>query len=86
MSAPHSSPAPSMYKDAPTRSVSVDGVDFVHRQLGPEGAVPLVLLHHLAAVLDNWDPRARTLSSAEKSDSSVIIYEDTFRRGCEQER
>ncbi|WP_405826943.1 hypothetical protein OG705_18835 [Streptomyces sp. NBC_00838] len=86
MSAPHSSPAPSTYKDAPTRSVSVDGVDFVHRQLGPEGAVPLVLLHHLAAVPDNWDPRARNALQRGESDSSVIIYEDTFRRGCEQER
>ncbi|WP_236670164.1 alpha/beta fold hydrolase [Streptomyces antimycoticus] len=34
------------------------GVDFAHRQLGPEGdGVPLILLHHLTAVLDNWDPR-----------------------------
>lgn len=59
MSAPRSSPtpAPSSYKDAPTRSVSVRGVDFVYRQLGPKDGVPLVLLHHLAAVLDNWDPR-----------------------------
>ncbi|UGQ13977.1 alpha/beta hydrolase [Yinghuangia sp. ASG 101] len=47
----------SSYKDTPTRSVSVDGVDFAYRQLGPEGGVPLVLLNHLAAVLDNWDPR-----------------------------
>ncbi|WNM39226.1 alpha/beta hydrolase [Micromonospora halotolerans] len=45
------------YKDAPTRAVSVDGVDFVYRQLGPEGGVPVLLLNHLAAVLDNWDPR-----------------------------
>ncbi|MGW3569953.1 alpha/beta fold hydrolase [Streptomyces sp. NPDC000941] len=30
---------------------------FVYRQLGPEGGVPLILLNHLAAVLDNWDPR-----------------------------
>lgn len=64
MSAPRSSPTPtpapssSSYKDAPTRSVSVRGVDFVYRQLGPEGDdVPLILLHHLTAVLDNWDPR-----------------------------
>ncbi|WP_037673722.1 alpha/beta fold hydrolase [Streptomyces globisporus] len=60
MNAPHSfpTPAPSSYKEAPTRSVSVRGVHFVYRQLGPEGdGVPLVLLHHLAAVLDNWDPR-----------------------------
>ncbi|WP_037959314.1 alpha/beta fold hydrolase [Streptomyces violens] len=63
MSSPRSSPRPTpapspSYKDAPTRSVSVHGVDFVYRQLGPEGdGVPLILLHHLAAVLDNWDPR-----------------------------
>jgi pimeloyl-ACP methyl ester carboxylesterase len=48
---------PSSYKDAPTRSVSVRGVDFAYRELGSEGGVPLVLLNHLGAVLDNWDPR-----------------------------
>ena len=42
---------------APTRTVSVDRVDFVYRQLGPEGGVPVIFLNHLAAVLDNWDPR-----------------------------
>ncbi|MET7518470.1 alpha/beta hydrolase [Streptomyces sp. NPDC005480] len=59
MTAPRSSatPTPSSYKDAPTRSVSVRGTDFVYRQLGPENGTPLVLLHHLAAVLDNWDPQ-----------------------------
>ena len=44
------------YKDTATRAVPVSGVDFVYRQLGPEGGVPLVLLNHLAAGLDNWDP------------------------------
>jgi len=43
--------------DATTRVVSVDGVDFAYRQLGPDSAVPVVLLNHLAAGLDNWDPR-----------------------------
>ncbi|WP_229877928.1 hypothetical protein [Streptomyces bluensis] len=46
-------PSSSSYKDAPTRSVSVRDVDFVFRQLGPEDGVPLILLNHLAAVLDN---------------------------------
>lgn len=46
-----------VYKDAPTRTVSVDGVEFAYRALGPDGDVSVVLLHHLAAVLDNWDPR-----------------------------
>lgn len=45
------------YKDAPTRTVSADGVDFAYRELGPTAGVPLVLVTHLAAVLDNWDPR-----------------------------
>jgi pimeloyl-ACP methyl ester carboxylesterase len=45
------------YKDAPTRTVSVDGVDLVYRQLGPPGDVPVIFLNHLGAVLDNWDPR-----------------------------
>jgi pimeloyl-ACP methyl ester carboxylesterase len=42
---------------APTRTVSVGGVDFAYRELGPTTGVPVVFLHHLAAVLDNWDPR-----------------------------
>ena len=45
------------YATAPTRTVSVGGVDFAYRQLGPTAGVPVVFLNHLAAVLDNWDPR-----------------------------
>ncbi|WP_328940878.1 hypothetical protein OG259_03840 [Streptomyces sp. NBC_00250] len=37
--------------------MSVRGVDFVYRQLGPQVGVPLILPHRLAAVLDDWDPR-----------------------------
>ena len=44
-------------RDAVTRTVSAGGVDFVYRELGPNVGVPVVLLTHLAAVLDNWDPR-----------------------------
>jgi pimeloyl-ACP methyl ester carboxylesterase len=45
------------YKDAPTRTVSVGGVDFAYRDLGPRSGIPVIFLTHLAAVLDNWDPR-----------------------------
>jgi len=45
------------YKYAPTRTVSAGGVEFAYRELGPKTGVPLVLATHLAAVLDNWDPR-----------------------------
>lgn len=43
---------------APTRTLSAGGVDFAYRELGQHhGGTPVVLLVHLAAVLDNWDPR-----------------------------
>src|SRR3954453_13201114 len=45
------------YQDAPTETVDVHGVSFAYRQLGPDGGTPVVFLNHLAAVLDNWDPR-----------------------------
>ena len=45
------------WKDAPTRTLSAGGVEFAYRELGPGTGVPVVFLTHLAAVLDNWDPR-----------------------------
>ncbi|HEY6589928.1 MAG TPA: alpha/beta hydrolase [Actinomycetota bacterium] len=45
------------WKHAPTRTLSAGGVEFAYRQLGPSTGVPVVFLTHLAAVLDNWDPR-----------------------------
>jgi pimeloyl-ACP methyl ester carboxylesterase len=45
------------WKDVATRSVDVGGVPFVYRELGPDAGVPVVFLHHLMAVLDDWDPR-----------------------------
>ncbi|MFD5255381.1 alpha/beta fold hydrolase [Streptomyces bobili] len=61
MSTPRNSPSPSpstsSYRNAPTRSVSVRGETFSYRELGPQEGVPLILLIHLAGVLDNWDPR-----------------------------
>ncbi len=45
------------YRDAPTRTVRAGGVDFVYRDLGPKTGIPVIFLTHLAAVLDNWDPR-----------------------------
>ena len=43
--------------EAPNLSVNVGGTDFVYRDLGPRGGVPLVMLNHWGAVLDNFDPR-----------------------------
>jgi pimeloyl-ACP methyl ester carboxylesterase len=45
------------WKDTPTQTINAGGVEFAYRQLGPDTGVPVVFLTHLAAVLDNWDPR-----------------------------
>jgi pimeloyl-ACP methyl ester carboxylesterase len=45
------------YQDAPTRTIAAGGVTFAYRELGPMTGVPVIFLTHLAAVLDNWDPR-----------------------------
>jgi pimeloyl-ACP methyl ester carboxylesterase len=45
------------WKTAPTQTINAGGVEFAYRQIGPSTGVPVVVLTHLAAVLDNWDPR-----------------------------
>jgi pimeloyl-ACP methyl ester carboxylesterase len=45
------------WKNAPTHTIDAGGVRFAYRQLGPSTGVPVIFLTHLAAVLDNWDPR-----------------------------
>ena len=46
------------WKNAPTKSIKGGDVTFAYRELGTDNpGVPVVCLIHLAAVLDNWDPR-----------------------------
>jgi pimeloyl-ACP methyl ester carboxylesterase len=45
------------FEKAATQSVDVNGTKFVFREIGKKGGIPVVLLHHLTAVLDDWDPR-----------------------------
>ncbi|WP_410661834.1 alpha/beta fold hydrolase [Amycolatopsis sp. lyj-112] len=45
------------YREAPTKFVDVGGTTFAYRRLGPDNGTPVIFLNHLAAVLDNWDPR-----------------------------
>src|SRR5689334_21676804 len=44
------------YVDAPNLSIRVGGTTFAYRDLGPRTGVPLILLNHWGAVLDNFDP------------------------------
>ena len=46
------------WKTVPTQTITADGVDYTYREMGQQhGGTPVVFLVHLAAVLDNWDPR-----------------------------
>jgi pimeloyl-ACP methyl ester carboxylesterase len=46
------------WKTVPTQTISAGGIDYTYRELGKQnGGTPVVFLTHLAAVLDNWDPR-----------------------------
>jgi len=45
------------YRSAPTRTITAGGVTYAYRELGPKGGIPVIFFVHLAANLDNWDPR-----------------------------
>jgi pimeloyl-ACP methyl ester carboxylesterase len=46
------------WKSVTTQTITAGGVTFAYRELGKKnGGTPVVFLAHLAAVLDNWDPR-----------------------------
>lgn len=45
------------WKTAPTEFIEAAGTRFAYRRLGPDTGVPVVLLNHWAANLDNFDPR-----------------------------
>ena len=45
------------YSKAPAHTVSAGGVSYAYRELGPKGGIPVIFFVHLAATLDNWDPR-----------------------------
>ena len=61
------------YEHAPTETIDVGGTRFAYRQLGPATGVPVIALNHLAAVLDNWDPRVIDGIAATRR---VIVFDN----------
>jgi pimeloyl-ACP methyl ester carboxylesterase len=46
------------FQNVKTESISIDGTDFYYRKLGKDNSeVPVIFLNHLAATMDNCDPR-----------------------------
>ncbi|KRE80998.1 alpha/beta fold hydrolase [Arthrobacter sp. Soil762] len=54
---PLNEPVVTSYAEAPSRRISAGGVTYAYRELGPKGGIPVIFFVHLAATLDNWDPR-----------------------------
>src|SRR4051794_8936157 len=61
------------YAHAPTETIDVGGTRFAHRQLGADPGVPVIFLNHLAAVLDDWDPRVVDGIAAKRR---VIVFDN----------
>jgi len=57
MSTTQHEPVITSYAQAPAKTITAGGTTFAYRELGPRGGVPVVFFVHLAATLDNWDPR-----------------------------
>lgn len=56
----------------PTSHVDAGGTRFAYRELGPRSGVPLVLLHHFTATIDDWDPRVLDGLAAERH---VVVFD-----------
>jgi len=57
MSTTSNDPVITSYAEAPARTITAGGVTYAYRELGPKGGIPVIFFVHLAANLDNWDPR-----------------------------
>lgn len=41
------------FENTSTKAIDVNGISFAYREAGMKGDVPIVLLHHLTALLDD---------------------------------
>ena len=57
MSTTSNEPVITSYAKAPARTITAGGVTYAYREQGPKGEIPVIFFVHLAATLDNWDPR-----------------------------
>lgn len=67
-------PSDLTWKTVPTQTISANGISFAYREMGQHnGGTPVVFLVHLAAVLDNWDPRIMDGIAAQRH---VIAFDN----------
>ncbi len=62
------------WTEVTTQTLSAGGIAFAYRELGRQhGGPPVIFLNHLAAVLDNWDPRVVDGIAARRH---VIVFDN----------
>lgn len=62
------------WTNVPTQTITANGITFAYRELGKQnGGTPVVFLVHLAAVMDNWDPR---VVDGIASNHHVIVFDN----------
>ena len=62
------------WKDVPTRTIKAGGIEYAYRELGGGNpGIPVIFLVHLAAVMDNWDPRVVDGFAAKQR---VIVFDN----------
>ena len=61
------------FNAAATKTVRVNGTNFVYREIGNKSGIPVVFLHHLTAVLEDWDP---AIADGLAKGRPVIIFDN----------
>jgi hypothetical protein len=61
------------FNAAATKTVRVNGTNFVYREMGDKSGIPVIFLHHLTAVLEDWDP---AIADGLAKGRPVIIFDN----------
>ena len=61
------------FNAAATKTVRVNGTNFVYRKIGDKPGIPVVFLHHLTAVLEDWDP---AIADGLAKSRPVIVFDN----------
>ena len=61
------------FNAAATKTVRVNGTNFVSREIGNKSGIPVVFLHHLTAVLEDWDP---AIADGLAKSRPVIVFDN----------
>ena len=68
------------FNAATTKTVNVNGTNLVYREIGDKSGVPVVFLHHLTAVLEDWDP---AIPDGLAKSHPVIVFDNRGVGGSE---